>query len=107
MQGVISTRVGYTGGTKENPTYRNIGDHTESIQIDFDPEVISYEQLLKIFWENHNLLQKLLFRNRQYMSLLVYHNDSQKEKALYSKDKWEEKEGKEIQTEFQPFTVFI
>ena len=54
LDGVIRTRVGYAGGTTESPTYHNIGDHTETIQIDYNPAKISYEQLLEIYWDNHN-----------------------------------------------------
>lgn len=98
--------MGYTGGTTENPTYRNMGDHTESIQIDYDPETISYEQLLDIFWKNHNPSQQHFFRDRQYMSLVVYYNHSQKVKALKSKENLEVNENKTIYTEFQPYSTF-
>jgi hypothetical protein len=50
MDGVVRTRVGYSGGQKEHPTYRSIGDHSETLQIDFDPTRISYQKLLDIFW---------------------------------------------------------
>jgi peptide methionine sulfoxide reductase MsrA len=50
VPGVIETRVGYTGGTTPFPTYRSIGDHTESIQILFKPKVISFDKLLDMFW---------------------------------------------------------
>ncbi len=46
--------MGYTGGTTKDPTYHDIGDHTESFQVDFDPAVIPYDQLLEIFWSEHN-----------------------------------------------------
>ena len=48
------TRVGYSGGTRENPTYTALGDHTETLQIDFDPSVVSYRDLLAIFWAGHD-----------------------------------------------------
>lgn len=51
---MVRTRVGYAGGQKEKPTYRDLGDHSEAIQIDFDPAVISYGDLLDVFWESHN-----------------------------------------------------
>lgn len=53
-KGVIRTRVGFTGGSKGAPTYRNLGDHTEAIELDYDPNEISYKQLLDIFWEIHD-----------------------------------------------------
>ena len=50
---MVRTRVGYAGGTTENPTYRNIGDQNETIQIEYDPTQISYEELLDMFWRSH------------------------------------------------------
>jgi len=56
--GVKSTQVGYSGGMKQNPTYEEVctdtTGHVESVEVDYDPEEISYEDLLKIFWDNHN-----------------------------------------------------
>jgi len=54
LEGVVRTRVGYAGGTTEGPTYKMIGDHTETIEIDYDPAVISYRELLEIFFDSHN-----------------------------------------------------
>ena len=54
LEGVVRTRVGYAGGDKVNPTYKMIGDHTETIEIDYDPEVISYTELLEIFFASHD-----------------------------------------------------
>ena len=48
--GVIATRVGYAGGTKKDPTYRSMGDHSETVQIDYDPDAITYGGLLAEFW---------------------------------------------------------
>ena len=53
IKGVIRTRVGYAGGQSVSPTYSNIGDHTETVQVDYDPDVITYDQLLDIFWKSH------------------------------------------------------
>jgi methionine-S-sulfoxide reductase len=76
---VVRTRVGYTGGTKKNPTYYNLGDQTESIQIDFDPTKITYKELLEHFWKAHNPCSQSGVR--QYMSAVWYHNDEQKKIA--------------------------
>ena len=54
LEGVVRTRVGYAGGTTENPTYDKIGNHTETIEIDYDPGVINYQKLLEIFFNSHN-----------------------------------------------------
>jgi peptide-methionine (S)-S-oxide reductase len=71
----VRTRVGYCGGTTERPTYRSIGDHAETIQIDFDPAVISYEKLLEIFWTTHNPCRQAW--SRQYMSAIFYADEAQ------------------------------
>jgi peptide-methionine (S)-S-oxide reductase len=51
---VLRTRVGYTGGSRANPTYHRLGDHTEALQVDFDPAKVSYAELLKIFFDSHD-----------------------------------------------------
>lgn len=82
--GVLSTRVGYTGGDVPNATYRNHGTHAESIEIVFDPSQISYRQLLEAFFQIHDPTTK----NRQgndlglsYRSAIFYTNDQQKQVA--------------------------
>lgn len=106
LPGVIRTRVGYAGGTSADPTYRNIGDHTETIEIDFDPSRLSYETILTIFWQNHNAIKDRHFKERQYLSLLLYHNEKQQAIAQRVKAEQEHETGKKIQTEFQPYTAF-
>ena len=83
--GVLSTRVGYTGGTNPNATYRNHGTHAEAIEIIFDPEKISFRQLLEFFFQIHDPSTK----NRQgndiglsYRSAIFYTNEEQKRVAL-------------------------
>jgi peptide-methionine (S)-S-oxide reductase len=83
-EGVISTRVGYTGGDVANATYRNHGTHAEAIEIVFDPEKISYRQLLEFFFQIHDPTTK----NRQgndiglsYRSAIFYIGDEQKRVA--------------------------
>lgn len=83
--GVIRTRVGYAGGVIDNPTYENLGDHTETIQLDYNPNEISYGQLLNIFWSNHNPVGRLF--SRQYRPVVFYHNDQQRELAEESKER--------------------
>lgn len=70
---MIRTRVGYAGGSKENPTYYSLGDHSETIQIDYDPTQISYGQLLEVFWNSHNPTYEPW--SRQYMSIIFYHSE--------------------------------
>ncbi len=85
MPGVASTRVGYTGGDVPNATYRNHGSHAEGIEINFDPEVISYRQLLEFFFQIHDPSTP----NRQgndrgpsYRSAIYYVTPEQREVAL-------------------------
>jgi peptide-methionine (S)-S-oxide reductase len=82
---VVRTRVGYAGGTKKNPTYHDLGDHTETIQMEYDPAVISYEQLLDVFWDSHDAAAPSW--SRQYMSIIFTHDEEQKRLATESRDR--------------------
>ncbi|XP_058067413.1 peptide methionine sulfoxide reductase [Anopheles bellator] len=79
-KGVLRTRVGYAGGTTEAPTYKKMGDHTEVIAIDYDPKQITYKDLLKLFWNNHEYGITARMK-RQYASLILFHNEEQREIA--------------------------
>ena len=79
--GVISTRVGYSGGEVPNATYRNHGNHAEAIEITFDPELISYRKLLEFFFQIHDpstLNRQGNDRGASYRSAIFYANDEQK-----------------------------
>lgn len=115
VRGVISTKVGYTGGSMENPGYYDVASgktgHAESIEIIFDSEIISYEELLEIFWKIHDPTTK----NKQgpdigtqYRSAIFYHDEIQRENALNSKKKQEESKryDSSIKTEIVPASVF-
>ena len=85
QKGVISTRVGYSGGDVKNATYRNHGTHAEAIEIIFDPTVTSYRQILEFFFQIHDPTT----RNRQgndvglsYRSAIFYASEEQKRIAL-------------------------
>ena len=101
---MIRTRVGYAGGTKENPIYYSLGDHSETIQIDYDPTQISYKQLLDVFWDSHNPIYEPW--SRQYMSIIFYHNEEQKRLAIETKESEETRLGRDIFTEIVPFSKF-
>ncbi|XP_017762603.1 PREDICTED: peptide methionine sulfoxide reductase isoform X1 [Eufriesea mexicana] len=105
LPGVIRTCVGYAGGQKESPTYRSIGDHTEVVDIEYNPDVISYSQLLALFWQNHEygLTTKI---KRQYMSLILYHDEEQKLLAEKSREQEQHKRTGSILTEIRKFEKF-
>ena len=84
MKGVIRTRVGYTGGDVPNATYRNHGDHAEGIEIVFDPDQVSYRDLLEFFFQIHDPTTKNRQGNdigRSYRSAIYYTTDEQKQAA--------------------------
>jgi len=92
LEGVLSVTVGYTGGTKKDPTYEEVSSgstgHAESIQIVYDPSKIGYARLLDVFWHNIDpTVQNRQFcdAGRQYRSAIFYHNEEQKRLAEESK----------------------
>ena len=101
---MIRTRVGYAGGTKKNPSYYSLGDHTETIQIDYDPDRISYAQLLDIFWQSHQPDRKSW--SRQYLAAVFYHTDEQKQRALQTRDREAERLQAKINTQILSATAF-
>ena len=114
-KGVTSTKVGYTGGRLSNPTYEevctDVTGHAEAVQIEYDPSVISYKELLNLFWSNHDptsLNRQGPDIGRQYRSAIFFHDEEQKKIAQESKDEIE-KSGrfkKQIVTEIVPAPEF-
>jgi peptide-methionine (S)-S-oxide reductase len=115
VPGVEGTSAGYTGGIKENPTYEEVctgtTGHAEAVEITYDPEKISYEKLLDIFWKNHNPTTP----NRQgpdvgaqYRSVIFFHTSEQESLARASKEKLEKngRYGDPIVTEIVPAGAF-
>ena len=115
VPGVLATSVGYAGGKTENPSYRDVCSHTtghaEVVQVEYDPARVSYEQLLKVFWENHDPTQL----NRQgpdigdqYRSVIFYHSPEQEAAAIASKAALEEahKYRRPIVTQILPEPTF-
>jgi peptide-methionine (S)-S-oxide reductase len=96
IDGVYTTAVGYQGGFTENPTYEEVCSartgHAEAVLVVFDPAKVSYRDLLKLFWENHDPTQGMQQGNdvgTQYRSAIFYANDEQKKIAEESRDMYE------------------
>ncbi|HEX9349804.1 MAG TPA: peptide-methionine (S)-S-oxide reductase MsrA [Gaiellaceae bacterium] len=113
LDGVTKTEVGYEGGTLENPTYEDVCSHTtghaEVVQVTYDPERISYEQLLEVFWAKHDPTQL----NRQgwdigdqYRSVILFEDDEQREVALRSKAQEQTRHAKPVVTQIEPASTF-
>jgi peptide-methionine (S)-S-oxide reductase len=115
VPGVVETAVGYTGGTKEDPTYEQVctgsTGHAEAVDVTYDPARVSYEDLLNVFWSNHNPTTK----NRQgwdvgsqYRSAVFFHSPEQKAAAEASREKIQEglHWPKKVVTEIEPAPTF-
>ena len=101
--GIVRTRVGFAGGTKESPTYRSLGDHTETVELEWDPAVTSYKKLLDIFWNNHDPTTSC---SRQYMSAIFYHSEEQRGEAEKSMKVAQENNRRNITTLILPAKEF-
>ena len=115
LKGVSSVIPGYTGGESKNPTYKEIctgtSGHAEVAQIEFDPSVISFAEILEVFWMTHDpttLNRQGADVGTQYRSAIFYHNEQQKEEAEFYKRKLEEQNvfPNPIVTEIVPLEVF-
>ena len=96
--GVWTTAVGYAGGATPNPTYEEVCSgrtgHTEAVLVDFDPAVVTLEQILKVFWEGHDPTQGMRQGNdvgTQYRSAIYFHDDAQRAAAEASRDAYQER----------------
>jgi peptide-methionine (S)-S-oxide reductase len=96
--------VGYAGGSRPEPTYHSLGDHTESLQIDYDPEKVSYAELLEVFWTSHHPAHRPY--SRQYMSAIFYADDAQRRTALESRDRRAAFTRAQLFTELSPLKAF-
>jgi peptide-methionine (S)-S-oxide reductase len=113
IPGVTATRVGYTGGHADDPSYYDVCSdttgHAEAVEVEFDPAQVSYEELLDLFWRSHDPSQG----NRQgpdvgsqYRSAVYYHSPEQQEAALASKARVQAQLPIRVTTEVEPATTF-
>ncbi len=103
LPGVISTRVGYAGGTTPNPTYHDLGDHTESVEVTYDPNELSYADLLQRFWQWHDATQPQI---TQYQSAIFAVSDDQLEEAKRSRADRQEGSSRNITTRVERSKAF-
>lgn len=97
VPGVVCTRVGYAGGERDRPTYRALGDHIETVQLDYDPDRVGYRELLRIFWAAHDPARRA--PKRQYASAIFVEDEERRRAAAAARDRWEARAGREAATE--------
>ena len=113
LEGVTATRVGYAGGTLENPTYEDVCSHTtghaEVVEVSYDEDEISYDDLLNVFWRKHDPTQM----NRQgwdigdqYRSVVFFHDEEQRAAAERSKENEQSSHRKPIVTQIEAAPTF-
>lgn len=101
---MIRTRVGYAGGRTNSPNYSNLGNHTETVQIDYNPEFITYSQLLNIFWNSHQPTKQS--HSQQYKNVVFFHNKKQHLQTMESKMELEQKIDQTVKTGIMPLGSF-
>ncbi len=115
VKGVLSTTVGYSGGSFKGPTYQDVctgtTGHAEVVEVDYDPAMVSYDELLKVFWEIHNpttMNRQGPDIGTQYRSVVFSHNSEQKAAAEASKERLQRNElyKNPIVTEITPASEF-
>ncbi len=115
VKGVLSSSVGYAGGTQHNPTYQDVctdkTGHAEVVEVEFDPSQVSYDNLLDVFWSNHNpttLNRQGPDVGTQYRSVIFYHSPEQQASANASKGKLEKRGrfNRTIVTQVEPAPTF-
>lgn len=106
LPGIIRTRVGFAGGTTNHPTYRQLGDHTETVEMDFDSGIVSLETLLHVFWSSHDPVNINDYKGRQYRSLILFRDPTQYNLIREVKRSNEERGQGILDTEIASFAVF-
>lgn len=104
MDGVVRTQVGYAGGTESDPSYYALGDHTEVVQVEFDPDVLDYEALLGAAWSAHDPFSEPF--KRQYRGVVLTHDERQRAAAERSRERLANRTGKAVRTPVEPLEDF-
>jgi len=104
MAGVVRTRVGYAGGTTPEPTYYNLGDHTEVVQVEYDPSEASYADLLEVFWSAHD--PRSTARKRQYRSVILTDSVAHRQAAERTQREAESRLGGAVATVIEDLDAF-
>jgi len=115
VHGVVNTTVGYMGGTLKNPTYKDVctdkTGHAEVVQVEYDPSVVTYDDLLKVFWQCHDpttLNRQGPDIGTQYRSVIFFHTPEQEKAARLSKEELDKAGvfGRPIVTQIEPASEF-
>jgi peptide-methionine (S)-S-oxide reductase len=113
LAGVKSTQVGYAGGSMEHPTYHDVctdrTGHAEVVEVAFDPQVISFPELLEVFWDNHNpttLNRQGPDHGSQYRSVIFYDSPEQEAEARAARDAAQSRFPRPIVTQIVPAAPF-
>lgn len=113
IKGVKDAVVGYTGGNFDNPSYQDVctgqTGHAEAVQVTFDSKILSFKELLDVFWNTHDPTQldgQGFDIGTQYRSIIFYHNDKQKKEAIESLNKEQKNKDNKIVTEITSATTF-
>ncbi|KAG9443081.1 hypothetical protein H6P81_018935 [Aristolochia fimbriata] len=110
LPGVVRTSVGYAGGTRVNPEFRNLGDHAEAVQVEYDPHMIQFRKLLDVFWSSHDSRQ--IFGQgpdvgNQYRSIIFVNGSEEARLAAVSKEKEQTRDKSTlVTTEIQQLGTF-
>jgi peptide-methionine (S)-S-oxide reductase len=107
VEGVTRTRVGYSGGTLDHPSYEDLcfrpTGHAEVVEVTYDPQRVSYDELLAVFWRKHNPTRR---RGDQYRSVVFFHDAEQQQAALASKAQEQARLEAPVVTDIAPVPTF-